>query len=768
MQSGALPLGAPGLAKNPRESWRGRMVQDPETRKWGLVVLEEGDKLHVQFGYVSLCSAHTPPVSPSRRHEDVVILLDKRKIKKASFAAIGVSVYTKVGIGVLIGFRPEHDIHVVRCPHFSTTAYLQRDMLIGVAHACPELPVTTQYGVGICTRENKKYGTWTIKLSHHEHAGEAYLAPDRFVCDARFVPLVESGKRKWKRKQYKTYSLLAKLQKVAAESGVMEKIQDAYEAAGVPTVYDTAKKAWDTTVAEVEKEVVAPILEEEAEDEEDPGREGGKNVSGKVDLTQTAPSSSSCSGDEQNAFRTPPAEDLNNTEPADEGDNPEDGEFRDAAQGDEELQRAQKYVEDEAGRLRKVAEAKLEEHSEIVNEVYGQIEKLEKGKDKMLETLGEFGEKAAQEIGQDEDIKEVVKMVEQAKEEAAQVLASELEKGTKVYESSKMASMLEDSRKRLEDKLEKLQKISGQQIETTGAANVGTSMNKGLSDFYDKIASKNALWHAKGSALFGSVQRRYLAGPDGWIAKTRKKLQLVLKEDQLGLKQWDFSTYTSTFYSQATDLEREVVETTTGATKERAKFTKRAVNSAAEQLVAFAKPEESATELLAKLDRMRGMEVIEALDLQGILDKAGIVVPSYVSQYFTEDENDLGSGTFDIVSSVTNAQGDKVLQKVLDDKQLIGKAQELVGGLEEALDKVGDLAQNKTVQGLLASVGGAMTGNEGNDAAGTLMDKLETLDVDQALELTEQTLADLQDPVKRAHMVDSLVDSAVDYHGTSW
>ena len=155
-------------------------------------------------------------------------------------------------------------------------------------------------------------------------------------------------------------------------------------------------------------------------------------------------------------------------------------------------------------------------------------------------------------------------------------------------------------------------------------------------------------------------------------------------------------------------------------------------------------------------------------NLQGILDKAGIVVPSYVSQYFTEDENDLGSGTFDIVSSVTNAQGDKVLQKVLDDKQLIGKAQELVGGLEEALDKVGDLAQNKTVQGLLASVGGAMTGNEGNDAAGTLMDKLETLDVDQALELTEQTLADLQDPEKRAHMVDSLVDSAVDYHGTSW
>lgn len=67
MQPGALPLGAPGLAKNPRESWRGRMVQDPETRKWGLVVLEEGDKLHVQFGYVSLCSAHTPPVSPSRR-----------------------------------------------------------------------------------------------------------------------------------------------------------------------------------------------------------------------------------------------------------------------------------------------------------------------------------------------------------------------------------------------------------------------------------------------------------------------------------------------------------------------------------------------------------------------------------------------------------------------------------------------------------------------------------------------------------------------------
>ncbi|CAD7956573.1 unnamed protein product [Amoebophrya sp. A120] len=837
------------LLPNP---WRGRMVQTQhDGNKWGLVVLEDedNDTLHVQIGYVSLCSARTPPASPSRRpskensrrssrsragsagggngtptavskssrrpsedqtdtifneptagEKEEVVLVSKKKILNSSYAPLGVCLYTKVGIGVLVGFRPENDCHILRLPHSSTTAYLQRDQLVGISPACPELPVTTPYGVGICVRKSESYDTWTIKLNHHEHGGTAYLKADKINCDARFVPLVEAGKRKWKRKQWKTYTLLAKLQKVAQESGVIEKITTAYEesSAEFSSVYDTAKKAWDTTVDVVEKEVVLPTIGETltgGSPTTSPGKDSevvDKSAAapdGNVDnqdplVASTSKSPSPPESGEENAFKTPPIDDneLQSAEESSPEENDDgtivDGQFADAQQGDEEFVKAQKYVEEEADRLKKLAETKLEEHADIVQEVYSQIDKLEHQKEKMLETMAEFGEKAALEIGKDEDVKEVVKLVEQAKDEAAQVLASELEKGAKVYESSKMANLVNETSKRLQEKLDKLSAISGQKLEeisTTPEANQqGQQLNKGLQDFMDRIAQKNAVWQAKGTALFGSVQRRYLAGPDGWIAKTRKKLQLVLKEDQLGLKQWDFTTYTNSFQKQANELNTEVTESAFGEQKERAKFTKKAVNSAAEQLVAIAKPDESAAELLAKLDRMRGMDMLEAIDLQGILDKAGIHVPSYVATYFQEDNTPASTTSqndddfkFD-VSTLTNAKGEKVLQKVLDDQNLVGKAQEMVGHVEGVLDKVSDLAQNKTVQSLLQNVIGTSNQTEqqiatyGTDMGETLMQKLETIDVDEALEMTEKTLADLQDPVKRAQMVDNLVDSAVD------
>ncbi|CAD7941739.1 unnamed protein product [Amoebophrya sp. A25] len=789
-----------------QSKWRGRMVQVPKRKRWGLVVLEEGTTLHVQLGQTLVCAARTPPASPSRRsskdatspasgkspgrapspdkagavsfndtspggtvasEEKEIVVVESSTIATSSFAAIGACLYTKIGIGVLIGYRPDHDIHVLRYPHSSTTGYLQRDQLISVAAACPDLPVRTPYGLGICVRENKEFGTWTIRLTGHENAGLAHLHPSRFSCDSRFVPLVESGKRKWKRKQYKTYELLAKLQKVATETGVLEKFQDAYETSGVTSVYDTARKAWDVGVDVVEKEVVDKVISESPalESLEKPGPQSSpaaiKGSPGGIQPTQSS-SSSSSSGEENNAFKTPPADDLANILADAAGDDYfVDGEFRDAKQGDEELVKAQKFVEDEAERLRKLATDKLAEHDEIVQEVYGSLDKLEKGGEKVLSTINEFGEKALEEVGKDQDVQEVLKLVESAKQEAAQVIALELEKGTKVYEKSKMSSLLEESRKRLEEKMEKLSQLSGQQIQESGAADIGDRVGQGLQSFVDKIAAKNDVWQAKGSALFGSVQRRYLAGPDGWIAKTRKKLQAVLKEDQLGLKQWDFSTYTNSFYAQANDIEREVLETTTGAQKERAKLTKKAVNSAAEQLVALAKPEESAAELLVKLDRMRGMEMLEAIDLQGILDKAGIVVPPYVAEYFVQDESKSGA-TSDILATLSNFQGDKMLEKVLDDQTFIGKAGEVVGQLEGALDKVADLAQNKTVQSLLSTMGGAGAVGADYDAAGMIMQKLETLDVDQALEMTERTLADLQDPERRAKLVDEMVDSAVD------
>ena len=87
-------------------------------------------------------------------------------------------------------------------------------------------------------------------------------------------------------------------------------------------------------------------------------------------------------------------------------------------------------------------------------------------------------------------------------------------------------------------------------------------------------------------------------GPNGWIAKTRKTLQNILKEDQLNLKQWDFSTYTQSFYETSAETTAEVVDAAASTRKERANITKQAVNSAAETLVALAKPDESAMELL--------------------------------------------------------------------------------------------------------------------------------------------------------------------------
>ena len=84
----------------------------------------------------------------------------------------------------------EDDIHVVRFPQLSTTAFLNRNSLIEQVYVCPGCPVHTAYGRGICVRESKRFGTWTIKLAS---GGEAHLHDKQLQCDARFVPLVEAG-----------------------------------------------------------------------------------------------------------------------------------------------------------------------------------------------------------------------------------------------------------------------------------------------------------------------------------------------------------------------------------------------------------------------------------------------------------------------------------------------------------------------------------------------------------------------------------------------
>ena len=162
---------------------------------------------------------------------------------------------------------------------------------------------------------------------------------------------------------------------------------------------------------------------------------------------------------------------------------------------------------------------------------------------------------------------------------------------------------------------------------------------------------------------------------------------------------------------------------------ERRKILKKAVNSAAERVVALAKPEESAMELLIRFEALSGVEMLDSIDFQGILDKAGIQVPPQIAKYFMPG----GSGDGDSVSeggspdglnvnvsdlignfnfltggvggegaagaaTVVEETGKNILSKVLDDQRLVGKTDDLVTKVEGVLDKASELSQNKMVQ----------------------------------------------------------------------
>ena len=87
----------------------------------------------------------------------MVTLADKSSILQSTFTAVGACVRTKtLGAGVLVGYKKETDMHVVRFPHLSTTGHFNRSELLGFEAACPELPCVTPYGIG--TVVGKSYG----------------------------------------------------------------------------------------------------------------------------------------------------------------------------------------------------------------------------------------------------------------------------------------------------------------------------------------------------------------------------------------------------------------------------------------------------------------------------------------------------------------------------------------------------------------------------------------------------------------------------------
>ncbi len=823
-------------------------------------------KTHLRLMHADLRSTESSECSAaSSLLQDIV--LPKADITRTSFTAIGVPIETTLGIGILIGFRPgastHADIHVVRYPLFSTTAYLNRDSLKRERHVCPELPVHTPYGMGVACRENKTYDSWTVKMTSTDTQFQCHLNEQRIRCDARFVPLVEAGKRKWKKKQLKTFALLEKLHKLAVDTGVVEKLNTTMEEIEIKKIVNTTKKAWEATTEIIEKQTteivtvadeVGNMLERDSKnfggqqglekekvegkrdqgshsagDEDDAGEDGFLSA-GDSDEEDSSipPTSSAASGvNAVDKTGTAPVQTKGFVQgaitvagaaaPANQKDVSDLNEFADASAGDEEILRLQAIAEKTAQKLQSDVNQKLAE-TNMVAEVEDLTTHLKQQGEKITTELSTFGEKALEELTKESEIQQAIKTMEVYKKDAE----VRLQECGQIYEKSKLADVVEKSRIRLEEKMERLRLAvpqggpQGQQPEgggtsaeggqeATGTSATALALTENLTKLTENLANNQAVWQQKGAALFGVLQRNYLAGPDGWIAKTRKKLQQVLKDDALGLREWDFATYTNsvlveqqiketadTLQTEAQSQAKDAIDTVAASTRERGKLAKKVVNSAAEQILQYAKPEESALELLIKLESMRGMEMLDAIDLQGILDKAGIQVPKQVANFFVETDHDSTSpgggknADTNVGSALKNlVSGETVLTKVLDDENLVLQTQNMVGHLETALDKVGVLAENKTVQSLLQNIGaGAGGGKNGgvldsimnpgtlmnpgdinqsfDNSMGSLMNRIENLDVEHAVESTEKLVADLQDPVKRGELINSMLDSAVD------
>lgn len=130
-------------------------------------------------------------------------------------------------------------------------------------------------------------------------------------------------------------------------------------------------------------------------------------------------------------------------------------------------------------------------------------------------------------------------------------------------------------------------------------------------------------------------------------------------------------------------------------------------------------------------------------------------------QSAVDEANDSTAKSSALVHSLLSGKKShgEILSKVLDDEAVLGETDKVVAKLEEAIDTVADLAQNKTVRALLTSAGDLIPQddleNGGADMGNVVISHLENLDIEAAVQLTEQTLQDLQDPAKRGTTMQS-------------
>jgi hypothetical protein len=210
------------------------------------------------------------------------------------------------------------------------------------------------------------------------------------------------------------------------------------------------------------------------------------------------------------------------------------------------------------------------------------------------------------------------------------------------------------------------------------------------------------------------------------------------------------------------------------------KILKNTVNTAADQLLAMARPEESALELLMRFESMDTIAILDAIDFDGIFKRAGITVPAEVQSFLglegTGEGEDGKDGNKDgllgglfasgnsskssteggVLATITKKNPQDLITKVLDDDRVVGKAQEVFGHVGKALDKVSEVAGNDVLGQIINNAmptQGPRLALDGATAGGAVMEHLENLDVDNVFETVENTYADLMDPEKRVVLV---------------